>query len=277
MQVAEQVFILLFATMALGLLFSFSPLLDKQNSSSINGYWALSVGLFAGGYFIFALVPSLSPVLLTPANFCVLGAYIFSGVLFRSWRQPIERPLLIAVWSVLIVLGIIFEAIRQNGDFADRVVFVTTIFIIALVWQGYEVARLISAQGPIILKYIFSLIVLSLLLILTRTFITLNINLSHVNNIFSEELVTRFLRWSAQATTLLTFFAIGTFYLQRQLLERRQMIDSLQSKDSALTGEIKEKNQVQQLLVERDELIQSLISAKNQLRWGHYRLHWRTN
>lgn len=268
MQIAEQVFILLFATMALGLLFSFSPLLDKQNNTSINSYWALSVGLFAGGYFIFALVPSLSPVLLTPANVCILGAYIFSGVLFRSWRQPIERPLLIAVWSVLIVLGIIFEAIRQNGDFANRVVFVTTIFIIALVWQGYEVARLISARGPTILKYIFSLIVLSLLLILTRTFITLNINLSHVNNIFSEELVTRFLRWSAQATTLLTFFAIGTFYLQRQLLERRQMIDSLQSKDSALTGEIKEKNQVQQLLVERDELIQSLISAKKSAEVG---------
>jgi len=267
-QIAEQVFIVLFAVMALGLLFSFSPLLDKQNGTSVSGYWALSVGLFAGGYFIFALVPSLSPVLLTPANFCVLGAYIFSGVLFRSWRQPIERPLLIAVWGVLIVLGIIFEAIRQNGDFADRVVFVTTIFIIALVWQGYEVARLISAQGPIILKYIFSLIVLSLLLILTRTFITLNINLSHVNNIFSEELVTRFLRWSAQATTLLTFFAIGTFYLQRQLSERRQMIDSLQSKDSALYSEIQEKTQVQQLLAERDELIQSLISAKKSAEVG---------
>lgn len=268
MQIAEQVFIVLFAVMALGLLFSFSPLLDKQNGTSVSGYWALSVGLFAGGYFIFALVPSLSPVLLTPANFCVLGAYIFSGVLFRSWRQPIERPLLIAVWGVLIVLGIIFEAIRQNGDFADRVVFVTTIFIIALVWQGYEVARLISAQGPIILKYIFSLIVLSLLLILTRTFITLNINLSHVSNIFSEELVTRFLRWSAQATALLTFFAIGTFYLQRQLSERRQMIDSLQSKDSALYSEIQEKTQVQQLLAERDELIQSLISAKKSAEVG---------
>jgi signal transduction histidine kinase len=268
MQIAEQVFIVLFAVMALGLLFSFSPLLDKQNGTSVSGYWALSVGLFAGGYFIFALVPSLSPVLLTPANFCVLGAYIFSGVLFRSWRQPIERPLLIAVWGVLIVLGIIFEAIRQNGDFANRVVFVTTIFAIALVWQGYEVARLISAQGPIILKYIFSLIVLSLLLILTRTFITLNINLSHVSNIFSEELVTRFLRWSAQATALLTFFAIGTFYLQRQLSERRQMIDSLQSKDSALYSEIQEKTQVQQLLAERDELIQSLISAKKSAEVG---------
>jgi signal transduction histidine kinase len=46
------------------------------------------------------------------------------------------------------------------------------------------------------------------------------------------------------------------------------MIDSLQSKDSALTGEIKEKNQVQQLLAERDELIQSLISAKKSAEVG---------
>ncbi len=198
MQIAEQVFILLFATMALGLLFSFSPLLDKQSGTSLNGYWTLSVGLYAGGYFIFALVPSLHQALLTPANICILGTYIFSGLLFRSWRQPIERPLLIAAWGVLLLLGITFEAIRQNGNFADRVVFVTTAFAITYFWQGYEVGRLIYAKGPIILKFIFSLIVMALVVTLVRTFITLNINLSHVNNIFNEELVTRFLRWSQQ-------------------------------------------------------------------------------
>jgi signal transduction histidine kinase len=268
MQIADQVFIVLFATMALGLLFSFSPLVDKQNSTSLNGYWSLSVGLYAGGYFIFALVPSLHPVLLTPANVCILGTYIFSGLLFRSWRQPIERPLLIAAWGVLLVLGITFEAIRQNGNFADRVVFVTAAFAIIYLWQGYEVARLIYTKGPITLKFIFGLIVLALVLTLARTVTTLNINLSHVNNIFNEELVTRFLRWSQQAITLLIFFAVGTFYLQRQLSERRQMIGALSSKDSALFSEIEEKNQIQQLLVERDELIHSLINAKKSAEVG---------
>jgi signal transduction histidine kinase len=268
MQVAEQVFLILFAVMALGLLFSFSPLLDKENSTVHNGYWVLSVCLYAGGFVLFALVPSLHPALLTPANICVLGTYIFCGLLFRSWRQPIERWLLVAAWGVLLMLGITYEAIRQNGDFADRVIFVTIIFAIALAWQGYEVARLIYAKGPIILKFIFGLVVLTFLLTLARTFTTLNLNLSHVNNIFNEELVTRFLRWSTQAITLLTFFSIGTFYLRRQLSERRQMIASLQSKDSALVSEIEEKNQVQQLLVERDELIQSLISAKKSAEVG---------
>ena len=268
MQIAEQVFLVLFGTMALGLLFSFSPLFNKQNSASLNGYWILSVGLYAGGFFIFALVPSVHPALLTPANVCILGTNIFSGLLFRSWRQPIERPLLIAAWGVLLVLGITFEAIRQNGNFADRVVFVTTAFVITYFWQGYEVARLIYTKSPLILKFIFGLIVMALVVTLVRTFTTLNINLSHVNNIFNEELVTRFLRWSQQAITLLIFFAIGTFYLQRQLSERRQMIDSLQSKDSALASEIEEKNQVQQLLTERDELIQSLIRAKKTAEMG---------
>jgi signal transduction histidine kinase len=98
--------------------------------------------------------------------------------------------------------------------------------------------------------------------------LNLNLNLSYVSNIFNEEILSRFLRWGTQGTMLLTFFAIGTFYLQRQLSERRQMIDSLQSKDSALSSEIEEKTQVQQLLAERDELIQSLISAKKSAEVG---------
>jgi signal transduction histidine kinase len=270
MQVAEQVFLVLFGTMALGLLFSFSPLFNKQNSTLLNGYWVLAVGSYAGGFFIFALVPSAHPALLTPANICILGTNIFSGLLFRSWRQPIERPLLIGAWGVLLLLGITYETIRQNGGFGDRVVFVTSAFAICLVWQGYEVARLIYASGPVILKFIFGLIVITLLLTLTRTFTTLNLNLnlSYVSNIFNEEILSRFLRWGTQGTMLLTFFGVGTFYLQRQVSERDQMIGALSSKDSALFSEIEEKAQVQQLLVERDELIQSLISAKKSAEVG---------
>lgn len=268
MQIAEQVFLVLFGMMALGLLFSFSPLFNKQNSTSLNGYWMLAVGLYAGGFFIFALVPSVHPALLTPANICILGTNIFSGLLFRSWRQPIERPLLIAAWGVLLVLGITYETIRQHGGFGDRVVFVTTAFAICLLWQGYEVARLIYANGPVILKFIFGLILITLGLTLIRTFTTLNLNLGHVSNIFNEELLSRFLRWGTQGTMLLTFFGVGTFYLQRQISERQQMIGALSSKDSALSSEIEEKNHVQQLLVERDELIQSLISAKKSAEVG---------
>ncbi len=268
MQIAEQVFLVLFGTMALGLLFSFSPLFNKENSTSLNGYWALTVGLYAGGFFIFALVPSVHPALLTPANICILGTNIFSGLLFRSWRQPIERPLLIAAWGGLLVLGITYETIRQHGSFGDRVVFVTTVFAICLLWQGYEVARLIYARGPVILKFIFGLILITLVLTLIRTSTTLNLNLGHVSNIFNEELLSRFLRWGTQGTMLLIFFGVGTFYLQRQISERQQMIGALSSKDSALSSEIEEKNQVQQLLVERDELIQSLINAKKSAEVG---------
>ena len=268
MQIAEQVFLVLFGMMALGLLFSFSPLFNKPNSTSLNGYWVLAVGSYAGGFFIFALVPSVHPALLTPANICILGTNIFSGLLFRSWRQPIERPLLIAAWGVLLLLGITYETIRQHGGFGDRVVFVTTVFAICLLWQGYEVARLIYAGAPVILKFIFGLILITLVLTLIRTFTTLNLNLGHVSNIFNEEVLSRFLRWGTQGTILLTFFGVGTFYLQRQISERQQMIGALSSKDSALSSEIEEKNQVQQLLVERDELIQSLISAKKSAEVG---------
>ena len=268
MLVVDQFFLVLFALMSLALLVVFTPLLKEQNDQALTKWWGVSLGFYTFSLLTFAAVPSTHIALLTPANLGIMASMIFCALLFRSWRQPIDGTLLKAIWIVLAMLGITYEILLRNATLSNRIVFVTMMLEISLAWQGYELVRLIYAKGPRILKFILSYGLLSLLLTLIRTAITLNSDLTNIVTIFGEELFSRYLRWTGLATILLTYFAIGAFYLQRQLSERRQMIDTLHSKDNALSSQAEEKSQIQQLLNERNELISSLIQAKKSAETG---------
>jgi len=266
MQHIDQFFLLLFSLMSFGLLGMFSSLAQVEKLR--HNWWGLSVGLYAGALLVFSLIPWLHSTIQTLANISIMGSMIFIAFLFRSWRLPIQEPLVAAAWAVLVMMGIIYETLRQHAGFTERVVFVTVSVEICLLWQGYELVRLIQARGPHILKFILFFVSLSLLITLTRTTFTLNSDLNQALSIFNEATFGRFLRWTGNATVLLTFFGIGAFYLQRQLLERRQMIDTLRSKDSALSTQAEEKIQIQRLLDERTELVNSLIQAKKSAEAG---------
>lgn len=268
MQQAEQILLLLFAFMSMGSLLSFSPLVLEQEKSFLSIDWILTIALYSLSCFIFAIVPFTHVVLLTPANFCIIGSFVSCALLFRSWRKPIEPGLRILLWSLLVVVGIIFETIREHGTFSDRVIFVMAVFSLTMTWQLYELARLSYVQGPAVLKLIFFFVLLGLILNITRAVSTFNTEFIQSSSIFNEEIFSRAIRWGTQAILMLTFFLIGTFYVQRQVYLRRQLVSSLSIKDTALSIEVAEKSQIQQLLNERETLIRSLILAKKTSEMG---------
>ena len=268
MQTTDQLFLILFALLGFGLLVTFSSLAQTKNNKVLYNWWGLSVGFYAVATLMFALIPWLHAIIQTPANIAIMGSGLFCALQFRSWRQPIKEPLVAAAWAALLLLGIIYETLRQYASFSERVVFVSAIFEICLFWQGYELARLIYSRGPFILKFILFCVLLSGFLVFFRVGITINSDMSHALNIFNEASFSRSLRWAGLATTLLTFFATGAFYAQRQLAERREMIDNLRSKDSALSSQAAEKIEIQRLHDERTELVNSLIQAKKSAEAG---------
>ncbi|MEI7570608.1 MAG: HAMP domain-containing sensor histidine kinase [Alcaligenaceae bacterium] len=268
MQQAEQILLLLFAFISMGSLLSFSPLVLEQEKSFLSIDWILTIALYSLSCFIFAIVPFTHVVLLTPANFCIIGSFVSCALLFRSWRKPIEPGLRILLWSLLVVVGIIFETIREHGSFSDRVIFVMAVFSLTMTWQLYELARLSYVQGPAVLKLIFFFVLLGLILNITRAVSTFNTEFIRSSSIFNEEIFSRAIRWGTQAILMLTFFLIGTFYVQRQVYLRRQLVSSLSIKDTALSIEVAEKSQIQQLLNERETLIRSLILAKKTSEMG---------
>ena len=268
MQQAEQILLLLFAFMSMGSLLIFFPLVLEQEKSFLSIDWILTIALYSLSCFIFALIPSTHVFLLTPANCCIIGSVVSCALLFRSWRKPIEPGLRILFWSLLVIVGIIFETIRQQGTFSDRVIFVMAAFSLTMTWQLYELARLSYVRGPTVLKLIFFFVLLGLILNITRAVSTFNTEFIQSSSIFNEEIFSRAIRWGAQAILMLIFFLIGTFYVQRQVYLRRQLVSSLAVKDTALSLEVAEKSQIQQLLNERETLIRSLIVAKKTSEMG---------
>jgi signal transduction histidine kinase len=268
MQTTDQFILILFGLMGFGLLVVFWSLAQIENNRPLHNWWGLSVGLYSGSALTFALIPWLHSTIQTLANIAIMGSLIFNALLFRSWREPIKEPLVAATWAVLVMLGIIYETLRQHSGFSERVTFVSVTFAICLIWQAYELACLLFARGPQILKFILLCVLLSLCVTLARTSITLSSNLSDALTIFNEQTVTRFLRWSGLATMLLTYLGIGAFFAQRQLAERRQMLDDLRAKESALSTQAEEKIEIQRLLDERNELVSSLIQAKKSAEAG---------
>lgn len=107
------------------------------------------------------------------------------------------------------------------------------------------------------MRFVLFCVLLSLLLTLARISITLSSDLSHALNFFDEASFSRFFRWAVLATMLLTFFGTSAVYAQRQLSERRQMLDDLRIKESALSTQAEEKIEIQRLLDERNELVSS--------------------
>ncbi len=268
MQATDQFVLILFALLGFGLLVVFSSFAQETNDKILYKWWGLSVGLYAVAALTFALIPWSHSTLQTPANIAIMGSMLFSALQFRSWRQPIQEPLVAAVWAALVMLGIGYETLRQHSGFTERVVFVSAIFEICLIWQGYELARLIYARGSHILKFLLFCVAMSILLSLVRVDITLNSDMSQALNIFNEASFSRLLRWAGLAAILLKFFGTGAFYAQRQLAERREMIDNLRSKESALSMQAEEKIEIERLLDERNELVNSLIQAKKSAEAG---------
>ena len=268
MIVLEQTFLLMFALMGLGLLLCFSPLFNDPEIVAPNGFWLLSVGLFSGSCLIFSGIPWSHPALLTLANFCVISSFAWTAILFRSWQAPIGRSLLVAVWLLLALSALAFEVIRQYGTYSDRVVFITVALETFLIWQAYELVRSIRSNGHLFLKYIGLLVALNFLLILARTILTLHADVVPTGTIFSEAVLSRLLRWSAQGSVLLTFFLIGAYFLQKQMQVQRKMIDALRSKDSMLSAQNIENSAAQRLLAERDKLVESLISVRKTAETG---------
>lgn len=268
MQTSDQFFLMLFALLGFGLLVMFSSLTKIESNKPLRNWWVLTVGLYAVGALLFSLIPWAHSTIQTPANTAVMGSMLFNALQFRSWRQPIKEPLVAAAWTVLAMLVIIYEILRQHAVFTERVVFVSTTFIVCLIWQGYELVRLIQTKKEHILKFIFFCVQLSILLVLARIGNTLYSDFSDAVNIFGEASFSRLLRWAGLATLLLTFFGTGAFYLQRQQSERRQMIDALDYQKIALSTQAEENIQLQRLIDERNELVSSLIRTKKTAEMG---------
>ena len=136
MFVADQVILMLFALTGCGLLICFSPSLTGQQSISLGPFWLISVGPFSISFCLFASISVVDPIIQTLANFFNLASFAFCALLFRSWRVRIARHLTTSAWTGLVICALLYEQLRLQGSFYDRVIFVSPWWTAAMMDQA---------------------------------------------------------------------------------------------------------------------------------------------
>lgn len=260
MQEINQILFVLFALILLGIYIS--TFADKENKEDIytSHYWRWSIFSRAISYTTWGLAPLLGNPFLTLANMMVVASALLLAMLFRSWRTPVSKSLEMLCLTVVVVVTIWFEVLRQQeGSFKARVTLIASVIALAGVWALYELYRNHHKNKSGALKAVIGIV--STQVVLTSLLIVV----THIRN---QDGVTQFPQhqslivvWSAMSAHLLTYIVVSSYLYQRLLISKRRALQALQQKQQELVVTTKEKEEVASLLAEREDLIQSLIHA----------------
>ena len=262
MFVADQVILMLFALTGCGLLICFSPSLTGQQTNSLGPFWLISVGSFSISFCLFASISVVDPIIQTLANFFNLVSFAFCALLFRSWRVRIARHLTTSAWAGLVICALLYEQLRLQGSFYDRVIFVNLLMLVLLFWQGSELAHLCRQKKSKILWASLILIVLQISALTARMVSMAITDSTLATSILSEDIAMRLWRWIAITINSLRFFLIGAYFLAERMSEQRARLIAIASNEKRISTELREKETLRELLSERDTLLGALLIAQ---------------
>lgn len=260
MQQINQILFILFALILLGVLTSTINTSKDENHPYI-GYWRASITLRATAFFAWAMAPTVGGFLITVANFSFIASGIYLGLVIQSLNKPPSKQLRIYLYFFLMLFAICFEFIRhQNDSYAARLAFTGFLDLIITFWQLLELVFLSRKDKSIGLKIVGTVILFKLAL--TMTFIVgAVIHVSPgVNQLAQENAM--FNLWAGVSAHLISFIIMSSYLYQRTVFNESKTLKNLSEKSSQLVATTKEKNEIEQLLIEKQALIGSLIAAK---------------
>jgi len=135
MKYANELFFAALSLIMWGLVFGSKYLISAKKIIQPEGFWYLALILEASSFTFFAIAPAIEIKLLTLANTCLLGGYIYLASYCRSLSQPISRQFKWGILLAVLTIGLIFEYLMQRGTFVQRVGFVMVLTDLAIIWQ----------------------------------------------------------------------------------------------------------------------------------------------
>ena len=226
MELANQIFFLIFALIALALFLSaiFQFKIKQPDSPSI--YWPISIGLYFICCLSFGLAPWLFKPLLTLAKFSFLSSTMGLVFLYRSWNNKLfnklQTGLLIAI---PIFVAVFYESLRVTpNSFQQRVALITISIEVFLAWQVWELIRYYKKEQSTIGALLLLITIVNLLANLSRTILILTGDGPTNIFIYVEDHWALASRGVMNACNILTSVVLGAFYLQKQLI--KENVDS---------------------------------------------------
>jgi signal transduction histidine kinase len=246
MKYANEIFFFVFALILWGLVYGSRFILTPGKASQSEKLWLTALTLTATSFTLFALASTISLSLLTLANTCFIANFIYFGLFYRSLNGPIPKNVNIIALAGLLVFAALFEYLRQNGFFIQRVGLISLIAASCFVWELRELRRLKEIRSNQ-LRFLIYTVAIELVLTIVR-FTTLYIDggLS-IPNLYQEGVISSSIRWTWLGISILSYVAVLGYWLEKISLEKAQAIQ--------------ESSKISALLKEKERLIYGLLKA----------------
>jgi signal transduction histidine kinase len=246
MQFANEIFFLVVAIILWGLFFGSKSLFRLRKINQPESFWLVALALNASSFTLFALASSTHLVLVTLGNTLLIANIVYLALFCRSLGGSIEQPLKILAPLGILVFSLMFEYLRHNGTFTDRVTFITIVASACLIWELIELKRLRKSQ-PRQLTFLFFTISAELALTFARLSILYYSSTDSVPNLYQEAPLSTAVRWSWVGISVLSYIAVIGYWMEKLSLENAQTI--------------RENLEITSLLKEKEQLIYGLMKA----------------
>jgi len=256
MEVANQIFFIVFALIGLGLFLSALYQYRANKISVFSIYWPLSVGIFALSSFSFGIALWTHQFFLTIANTSFIVSVFLLVFLYRSWNQcPFTKMQALLLSLIPVFIFFFYDYLRVMPEtFKYRVALITITQELFLVWQIWELKKYYKVDRTILVRWLIFLSAFTLLGEICRTLWVL-IGSTQTNFfLYAQDALALSLLWIGYGSTILIYVALGSFYLEKQITKENKIANALESS--------REENQkITELLKEKERLIYGLMKA----------------
>ena len=246
MKYANEIFFFVIALIAWGLLYGSRFILTLGKASQAEKLWLIALTLTASSFTMFAVASTLSLSLLTPANTLFIASFIYFGLFCRSLNNPITKNVHLIVIAGLLVFAAVFEYLRQNGLFIQRVGLISLIGASCFIWELKELRRIKEIKSTQLRFLIYTIAIELALTIARLVALYIDGGLS-TPNLYQEGVVSSSIRWAWLGITILSYVAVLGYWLEKISLEKAQVIQ--------------ESSRMSALLKEKERLIYGLMKA----------------
>ena len=256
MEIANQIFFIVFALITFAILLSAIPQFQAPRSDWPSIYWPLSISFYTLCCLSFGIALWVNKFLLTIANTSLLMSSLALVFLYRSWgEKPFNKIQTLLIWLIPLGVAILYEPLRVTPDtFLQRVALITIAQEIFVTWQLWELIKFYKKDRPRIVSWLIFLTMFTLMGNIFRTYRILTGDGPTNIFLYTEDAFALGLRWITYASNIMTFVALGMFYLQKQLTKENEITSSL------ISTKI-ENEKITELLKEKERLIYGLMKA----------------
>ena len=246
MKYSNEIFFFVFALVLWGLLFGSRFILKSNKAGQSEKLWLTALTLTATSFTLFALASSISLFLLTLANTCFIASFIYFGLFCRSLNVPVPKYVNILVLVGLFAFAVLFEYLRQNGLFIQRVGLISVIGAACFVWELKEL-RHIKGIGSTQLRFLVGTIAIELVLTVARILALYIDGGIAIPNLYQEGVTSASLRWAWLGISILSYVAVLGYWLEKLSFENMQVA--------------RENQKITELLKDKERLIYGLMKA----------------